>query len=84
MGCPVHQFRSSRRGRTACCGNIRSRIDYSNNVDLSRFKMYDVLADEIWLWNMADNVTKRIKIPQIEYAPTIVCYKFIRVSVYSC
>ena len=64
--------------------NIRSRIDYSDNADLSRFKIDDVVADEIWLWNTADNATKRVKIPQIEYAPTIVCYKFIRVSVYSC
>lgn len=63
--------------------NIRSRIDYSDSADLSRFKM-DLVADEIWLWNTADNATKHVRIPQIAYAPTIVCNKFIRVSVYSC
>ena len=63
--------------------NIRSRIDYPDNADLSHFKT-DVVADEIWLWNTADNVTKHVKIPQIAYAPTIVYNKFIRVLVYSC
>jgi hypothetical protein len=64
-------------------GSIRPRIDYSDNADLSRFKT-DVVADEIWLRNKADNATKRVKIPRISYAPMIVCNKFIRVLVYSC
>ena len=38
--------------------NIRSRIDYFDSADLSRFKM-DLVADEIWLLNTADNTTKR-------------------------
>jgi hypothetical protein len=60
--------------------NILYRIDYSGNTDFSRFEMNDVVADEIWLWNTADNVTKHVKIPQID-APMIVCNKFIQVLV---
>ena len=60
--------------------NIRSRIDYWDNADLSRFKT-DVVADEIWLWNTADNATKHVKIPQIAYASMIVCNKFIGIFV---
>ena len=63
--------------------NIHYRIDYSENTDLSHFKK-DVVADEIWSWNTADNATRHVKIPQIPYAPMMVCNKFIRVFVLIC
>ena len=62
--------------------NIRFRIDYVDYADLAHFK--DAVADEIWLWNTADNATKHVKIPQVDDTPIAVCNKVILVLVYSC
>ncbi|PPR04930.1 hypothetical protein CVT24_007311 [Panaeolus cyanescens] len=48
----------------------RFRIDWSIDADTSAFPMSQV-ADEIWMWNVDDGSSERVKIPQNPDAPML-------------
>ncbi|PPQ75063.1 hypothetical protein CVT24_010467 [Panaeolus cyanescens] len=48
----------------------RFRIDWSIDADTSAFPMSQV-ADEIWMWNVDDESSERVKIPQNPDAPML-------------